>query len=283
MTSSVYKQFISDISDGVNINNLKFDDLARFSVPYPSLPEQRRIVGLLDEAFEGTARAKVNAEKNIQNARGIFESHLQSVFAKPGTAWDTRSLSELGTITSSKRIFKSEYAPSGVPFFRTKEIKELANGRELTTELFISERRYAQIQETFGAPRPGDLLVTAIGTIGEIYVVNDDRKFYFKDGNVLWLQEFLTVNPQFMKYALTSYVKTLNELAHGSAYSALTIERLNPHRIPVPPPEIQTEIVTVLDELQGASQQLESMFRGKLGLLENLEAALLHQAFNGNL
>ena len=84
MTSEAYKDFIGELSDGANINNLKFDDLRKFQVPYPPLPEQKRIVGILDEAFEGITTAKANAEKNLQNARALFESHLQSIFTQCG-------------------------------------------------------------------------------------------------------------------------------------------------------------------------------------------------------
>ncbi len=60
----------------------------KFSVHYPEyISEQRRIVGILDEAFDGIATAKANAEKNLQNARALFESHLQSVFTQRGPGW----------------------------------------------------------------------------------------------------------------------------------------------------------------------------------------------------
>ena len=87
MTSEDYKDFIGALSDGANINNLTFDKLKVFPVPVPPLAEQHRIVGLLDEAFEGLATAKANAEKNLQNARALFESHLQSVLTQRGPGW----------------------------------------------------------------------------------------------------------------------------------------------------------------------------------------------------
>jgi type I restriction enzyme S subunit len=247
------------------------------------LPEQQRIVNILDEAFEGIATAKANAEKNLQNARAIFESHLQSVFTQRGKGWVERSLEELGTITSSKRIFKSEYVKSGIPFYRTKEVKELANGREISTELFISEVRYNEIKTSFGVPKPGDILLTAIGTIGEIFVVEGNDEFYFKDGNVLWLKDFKTINPHFLKYALVSFVESLNKMAHGSAYSALTIQRLNVHRIFVPSLAEQAAIVARLNSLSAETQRLESIYQQKLAALEELKKSLLHQAFGGNL
>lgn len=249
----------------------------------PHLPEQQRIVAILDKAFEGIAKAKAHAKRNLQNARAIFESHLEGVFRQRGVGWVERKLEELGTITSSKRIFKSEYVESGVPFYRTKEIKQLANSRDITTELFISEARYKEIKKGFGVPKEGDILLTAIGTIGEIWVVEGDNDFYFKDGNVLWLKEFTLINPHFLRYVLVSFVESLNKMAHGSAYSALPIQRLNEHRIFLPSPAEQEEIVATLDSLNKETQRLARIYDRKLAALEALKKSVLHQAFSGKL
>ncbi len=95
MTSKAYKDFIAQLSDGININNLKFDNLREFQVPYPGHQEQKRIVGILDEALEGVATAKANTEKNLQNARDLFENYLQSVFTKHGEDWIESELGQL--------------------------------------------------------------------------------------------------------------------------------------------------------------------------------------------
>ena len=87
LTSPAYTEFIGALSDGVNINNLKFDDLRQFSVPVPKLEEQGRIASILDEAFEGIATAKANAEKNLQNARELFESRREAILTKPPSDW----------------------------------------------------------------------------------------------------------------------------------------------------------------------------------------------------
>jgi type I restriction enzyme S subunit len=268
---------------GAAIPHLDKEAMYQLQLPIPPLAEQQRIVGVLDEAFEGLATAKANAEKNLQNARALFESRLQSVFTQRGVGWIQKSLQELGTITSSKRIFKNEYVKSGVPFYRTKEIKELANGHEITTELFISEARYKEIKTSFGVPKKGDVLLTAIGTIGEIWVVEGNRDFYFKDGNVLWLKGFASIHPRFLKYVLMSFVDSLNKIAHGSAYSALPIQRLNSHRIFLPPPAEQEHIVAQLNDLSAETQRLAAIYEQKLAALEALKKSLLHQAFAGEL
>jgi type I restriction enzyme S subunit len=274
---------LSEFVSGLTVPKLNQGNLREISIPFPPLPEQQRIVTILDEAFDGIGTAKANAEKNLQNARALFESHLQSVFTQRGDGWVEKTLEELGTITSSKRIYKSEYVKSGVPFYRTKEIKELANSRDITTELFISEVRYKEIKTSFGVPKQGDILLTAIGTIGEIYVVEGDDDFYFKDGNVLWLKEFTTINPNFLKYVLMAFVESLNKMAHGAAYSALPIQRLNAHSIFVPSPKEQEAIVCQLDGLREESKRLEAIYQQKLAALDALKKSLLDQAFTGQL
>lgn len=279
-------EYINNISErctGTTRNRISRSQLGNTPIPTPDVGEQRRIVTLLDEAFADIATAKANAEKNLQNARELFEGHLQSIFSNPGHGWQARNLEELGTITSSKRIFKDEYVEVGIPFYRTKEIKELANGLEITTELFITESRYNEIKSGFGVPTKGDILLTAIGTIGEIWVVDGKNDFYFKDGNVLWLKNFNSVNTQFLKYVLLSFVESLKKMSHGSAYSALPIQRLNAHQIFLPTLEEQAQIVNALDELLDFSRQLESIYRQKLTALDDLKKSLLHQAFSGQL
>jgi type I restriction enzyme S subunit len=102
-------ELLNSLGTGATFKELSGGKLKEVTIPLPPLPEQHRIVGILDEAFAGLATAKANAEKNLQNARALFESRLQSVFSQRGEGWVVKTLEELGTITSSKRIFKSEY------------------------------------------------------------------------------------------------------------------------------------------------------------------------------
>src|SRR5690606_22726559 len=214
-----------------NISQIKIKNT---KIPLPPLSEQQRIVSILDEAFAAIDKAKANAEQNLKNAKELFESYLQGVFEKKGDGWEVKCLDELGTITSSKRIYKSEYVKEGVPFYRTKEIKELSNGNPITLELFISRNRYEQIKKSFGVPQIGDLLMSAVGTIGEIMVIENEDEFYFKDGNIVWFKDFQRLDTKYLKYSLTALVENIKSLALGAAYSALTIEKLNKYEIAFP-------------------------------------------------
>ena len=171
------------------------------------------------------------------------------------TKWKYYFLGELGEITSSKRIFQREYVDSGIPFYRTKEIKELANKELISSELFISRERYEEIKEEFSVPEIGDILITAIGTVGEIYVVEDEKEFYFKDGNILWLKKFKDIDPYFLRYLLSSLINELHNLSSGSAYKALPIAKLKEYKIPLPPIEEQRRIAAILDKADGVRRK----------------------------
>ena len=198
----------------------------------------------------------------------------------PDLEWNKYSLGELGEITSSKRIFKSEYVEDGVPFYRTKEVKELANGNEIATELFISEDRFNEIVDKFGAPKEGDILLTAIGTIGEVYVVEGSKPFYFKDGNVLWLKKFNSIEPYFLRYALMAFIDELKQLSRGSAYNALPINKLKSHEIFLPPLAEQKRIVAILDQAYAELEQARAKTEQNLKNARELFDSFLQQVFS---
>ena len=134
---------------GATISRLYNDNLKKIIIHVPPLSEQQLIVAILDEAFAAIAKAKQNAERNLRNAKELFESYLNGVFTNKVEDWEEMKLKELGIITSSKRIYKSEYVKEGVPFYRIKEVKELANNKDVSVELFISIRRYNEIKKSF--------------------------------------------------------------------------------------------------------------------------------------
>ena len=278
----VFRQFDS-LAAGSTVRNLNIDLVSGVKVPLMPIPEQQRIVAILDQAFADIEKVRANAEKNLKNARELFDSYLSQVFSQRGEGWVESELGKLGQITSSKRIFKSEYVDAGVPFFRTKEIKQLANGKTISTELFISEEKYNQIKTRFDVPAVGDVLITAIGTIGEIYVVDNAYPFYFKDGNVLWLKQFNTLKPQFLKYALMAFVSELNRLSRGAAYNALPIQKLKCYVISFPQISEQDEVISKIDAIKDESQKLVGIYSQKLNSLDELKKSLLQKAFSGEL
>jgi len=114
--------------------------------------------------------------------------------------WKRFKLGEVAEITSSKRIFYSDYVHQGVPFWRSKEIIEQFNKKTISTELFISITKYNEIKENFGGPQANDILLTSVGTLGIPYLVKNSDCFYFKDGNLTWIRNIKTqaLNPKYL-------------------------------------------------------------------------------------
>ncbi|WNL17286.1 restriction endonuclease subunit S [Aliarcobacter cryaerophilus] len=146
----------------------------------------------------------------------------------------------------------SEYADIGVPFYRSKEIIEKAKGSSISTELFISEDKFNDIEKKFGVPVGGDILLTSVGTIGIPYLVQEDDKFYFKDGNLTWFKNFSNeLNNKFMLCWLQSKdaKNQFDMITIGSTQKALTISSLKELEIPLPSLSTQKKIAHILSTL----------------------------------
>lgn len=175
--------------------------------------------------------------------------------------WPIVELGELCEITSSKRVFKSEWKNSGVPFYRAREIVKLANQGFVNNELYISEEMFLEYSNKYGAPKEGDLMITGVGTLGICYLVKKNDRFYFKDGNIIWLRNFSeNVSSSFVKYLFDGmYVKNqILASAIGGTVGTYTITNAKKTRIPLPPLEIQKQIVDQIEELQDKNKLLEA-------------------------
>lgn len=175
-------------------------------------------------------------------------------------SWEWVRLGNIINVKSSKRIFVSDYVEIGVPFYRSKEIGELGRGESVTSELFISNEKYDFLKRNFGVPKAGDILIACIGgSIGNTWLV-DDSKFYYKDGNLVQLDSI----PQVSSYYLLNYLnskffyQTALGIVSGSAYDALTIEKIKKSLFPLPPLKEQQRIVSKVNELFALCDELKA-------------------------
>ena len=161
--------------------------------------------------------------------------------------WEKVKLGEIATITSSKRIFAKEYQTEGIPFYRGKEIIEKHNGNNVSTELYITRERYEEIKSKFDVPKPGDILLSSVGTLGVSWLV-DEEEFYFKDGNLTWLRCNEKTISKFLYLWLNSpeAQNQIDLMCIGSTQKALTIEVLNKFDVSLPPLNIQKKICEVV-------------------------------------
>ena len=168
------------------------------------------------------------------------------------------SLDNFAQIGSSKRVHAADYVESGIPFYRSKEIIELGNGQEPSVELFISKKQYECIRKTNGVPCKGDILMSAVGTIGKMWIVDGQKDFYYKDGNIISIHSEET-NPIYLKEALANLIDDFKSAnVAGSAYSALTIVKLKKMTVPMPPISLQNEFADFVQQID--KSQFVEMF-----------------------
>ena len=245
-----FKHFLAGIGNGIGITNLRFSDLSSYCFPVPPIAEQEKIVAELD-CLSGIIEKKKQQLKELDN---LAQSIFYEMFGDPvenDKGWKKKRLGDLADISSSKRIFANEYTETGVPFYRGKEVTEKSKGNEISVELFISEDRYNEIKRIYGVPVVGDILVTAVGTIGNIWVVDSEEPFYFKDGNVLWMKIKNNSHPVYFKYLLSVLIDEYKgQMANGCAYSALTIVNLKEMPTAIVPLTLQQDFASKIESIE---------------------------------
>lgn len=255
----------------------------RFSVSYPeSLAEQQRIVAILDEAFAGLVTAKANAEKNLQNARALFESHLQSVFTKRGEGWVERCLVEVSReFGRGKSRHRPRNEPSlyngPYPFIQTGDISNADHWLINYTQTY-SERGLAQSRLW---PR-GTICIAIVGaTVGETAIL--DFEGCFPDSVIGIVVNDDVAHNEYVEYLLQSFKAQLKEKGKGTARDNINLGTFENQKFPFPPLKQQQEIVATLNALCEETQQLARLYEQKLTALDALKQSLLHQAFKGQL
>lgn len=258
--------------------------LKELEIKYPDRAEQHRIVAILDEAFDGIATAKANAEKNLQNARALFESHLQSVFTQPGEGWVDVRLGDIcdrvsvGHVGPTSEFYCDE--GTGIRFLRSQNVRRGYldwSGVQYVTPEFHRQLRKSQLQV-------GDLLFVRVGAnrgdccsvpegVGELNCANIVFARPTR-GNASYLERYCQ-SPQGRAQLLG--------MTTGSAQGVINTSSVAELVLPLPPEQEQITIVWALRELECETQRLESLYQQKLTALDDLKKSLLHQAFSGQL
>lgn len=262
--------------------SLNLPMIAGIPVMLPPLPEQQLIVTLLDESFEGIATAKAHAVKNLQNARAIFESHLQSVFAVGGENWidtvigkcirfiDYRGKTPVKT-SSGLKLITAKYVRMGY----------LKN----SPEEFVAPESYDKWM-TRGIPKCGDVLFTTEAPLANVAQLDTDEKVVFAQRIIVMQTDAAKLDSTFLKYMLLSapVQQRIHEKGTGATVQGIKASLLKLIDISFPTSvEEQRKIVAQLDGLRAETQRLESVYQQKLTALDELKKSLLHRAFSGHL
>ena len=232
---------------GITLNKAT---ISKHKIAIPPKSTQLSIVSELDKLNELIQIKK----EQLKDYDALAQSIFYEMFGDPVVnekGWEVMSLGDICEITSSKRVFANEYVDMGVPFYRSKEVIEKSKQLPISVELYISESHYDKIKSSFGVPQIGDILVTAVGTIGKIWVVDTNEPFYFKDGNLVWLRKIKGVHSEYFRYSLFYLIDEYKKVnANGAAYNALTIAKLKLMLCPLPPLSLQQSFAHKIEQIE---------------------------------
>jgi len=264
--------------------SLNLSVIGQIKIPLPSLSEQLRIVKILDEVFENIKNAKENTEKNLQNAKDLFESYLQSVFANSGNDWEEKRLGEVcdfvrGPFGGSlkKSIFKKEG-------YVVYEQQHAIYNQFTKVRYFIDEKKFNEMKRF--ELKSGDLIMSCSGTMGKIAIAPDDIKRGIINQALLKLSPSKNLLNVFLKNWMESGVfqDDLKTYTKGAAIkNVVSVKILKGIKILVPKIQEQKTIVANLSALSGETKKLEAIYKQKLADLEELKKSVLRKAFNGEL
>ncbi len=279
-SSSFQKYFSTEMTGiigGVSMN--KFKDI---EIPIPPLPEQKRIVSILNEAFAAITKAKTNAEQNLKNAAALFESYLQGVFEKKGAGWEELTLKDI-SIEFSRG--KSKHRPRGdasllcgdYPLIQTGDISNSIHWISTFTQTY-NEKGLAQSKLW---PK-GTICIAIVGAnVAETGILSFNS--CFPDSVIGIVVNEKKANNEYVEYLLQSFKTYLKDKGKGTARDNINMATFEYQKFPFPKLKEQNLIVQKLNSLSSETKRLEAIYQQKLLNLEELKKSILQKAFSGEL
>ena len=250
--------------------------LGAVSVTVPPLNEQHKIWVVLEEVSDLFAKHHQQLDKLDELVKSRLIEMFGDCIDNP-KGWKTKCLEDIAEVGSSKRVFIEELQEAGIPFYRGTEVGALAEGKQISPELFITEEHYTELCKATGAPQIGDLLMPSICPDGRIWVVNTEDPFYFKDGRVLWVHAIdNSYNPVFLLYTLKDRIMAdYSSIASGTTFAELKIFALKKCRIFDVPIELQNQFAAFVVQTDKSKLAIQK----SLEKLEILKKALMQKYF----
>ena len=279
---------------GSTVTHVNMENIRSLALPLPPLQEQSRIVESI-EHWLSLVDCIEESNNNLQEAIRQTKSKILDLaihgklvpqdptdepasellkrinpkaeiisdnghYQKLPEGWCMTNIGSLFDAVSAKRVLKSEWKDKGVPFYRAREIVQLSKEGFADKDLFISEEYFAEIKDKYGIPAYGDIMISAVGSIGYTYIVKENDVFYYKDASVLCLKNTRHWNSKFFSICLASpfLQEQMYKNSKGTTVDTITLEKLKGYVIPFPPLNEQDRIVSKIEEIFAQLDAIEA-------------------------
>ena len=270
--SATYRREISHLALGANINNIRNEHINSLQVQVPDYVTRLQMIKVINKL----QKIRDVKKQKLKKLDALIKARFVEMFGDPIKVQpdiQTWSLKSIATVKSSHRIFTKEFVNSGVPFYRGTEISMLAAGNIPKHPYYISRKRYDEIAADDSKPKIGDLLLPSICDKGQVWLVNTDKPFYYKDGRVLCIslnkQKF---NPIFFhEYMKLKLKAEYSKLGSGSTFAEFKIFQLKKLKIFIPSMKLQNEFANFVQQVD------KSKFENIVYLNKTLSSKILSQ------
>lgn len=237
---------------GITMQHITKKDFDVIPIPIPPLTEQERIVSELDLLTSIISKQKAQLKELDSLAQSIFYDMFGDPIENP-KGWEIGCFNDICEVTSSKRVYQSEWQSSGIPFYRISDFTFLVDNAEITPELFISQEKYNELKNNNQVPKSGDILVSTRGTLGKCYIIKKGDHFYFQDGMITWLKNIdRKVHPLFIVFLFNndSFRRQIDKKQAGSTVAYLSISMIKQFILPLPPLSLQQSFASKIEAIE---------------------------------
>ena len=251
LTSPIVIEQFERKKQGVAQLNLSLKDINEISIPLPSKDKQIELAELFDKVVG--VISKRNKELSVLD--DLIKARFVEMFGNPDLnekEWDINKMERLCEVSSSKRIYQNEQSVIGIPFLRISDLVNRMDTGSKECDLYIPEEKYEELKDQGLVPIKGDILLTARGTLGRCYIIQENDEFYFQDGMITWLSNFNEkITSMYIAYlfSMPGFRKQIDALQAGSTVAYLSISMTKKLDIMVPPLELQNQFADFVHQV----------------------------------
>lgn len=278
--SSSYLIEVESLTSGATRKRISRKNLGLVEIPLPPIPEQKRIVALLDTVFADLEQTRAKTEQNLKNACELFDSYLQQVFSQKGEGWESILLGEIADLVDSLHTTPKYINEGGFPMVRVTEIKK--SGLSLKKAKRVDQETYEKFSKRHKSS-VGDIILSRVGaSYGIPVIVEMDEVFCLGQNTVFILPK---INSYWLYYFLLSPVakEQIDSFVAGSAQPTVSMKSIRQLIVPIPSKLEQDRIEPEIKKVLSQSNQLIEIYTKKLEAIDELKKSILQKAFSGEL